>query len=128
MSEGPLAGVKVIELTLWMLGPLAGAMLGDLGADVVKIENPRRPDSGRNLISNAGFAMTLEDGRSLMFEAMNRNKRGMALDLSTEAGKAVLLEQAPTAARGARAATRPTGPATTQGSTPSPPAPVQRSP
>ena len=92
MSEGPLAGVKVIELTLWMLGPLAGAMLGDLGADVVKIENPRRPDSGRNLLSNAGFDMTLEDGRSLMFEAMNRNKRGMALDLSTEAGKAVLLE------------------------------------
>ena len=84
--------MKVIELTLWMLGPLAGAMLGDLGADVVKIENPRRPDSGRNLLSNAGFDMTLEDGRSLMFEAMNRNKRGMALDLSTEAGKAVLLE------------------------------------
>ena len=41
--QGPLAGIKVVECTNWAFGPLAGAMLGDLGADVIKVENPPPP-------------------------------------------------------------------------------------
>ncbi len=92
MTDGPLSGVTVIDCTLWMLGPLAGAMLGDLGADVIKVESPTRPDSGRNLVSNAGYDMSLPGGRSLMFEAMNRNKRSIAIDLKAERGRALLLD------------------------------------
>ena len=51
MPEGPLSGITVVECSIWMLGPLAGVMLGDLGADVIKIENPHSPDGSRNLVS-----------------------------------------------------------------------------
>ncbi len=81
---GPLAGVKVIELAHIMAGPVCGLMLADLGADVIKVEKiPGGDDSRRFLPPDI-------DGESAAYMMMNRNKRGIALDLKTESGKKVL--------------------------------------
>ena len=92
MNEGPLSGIKVVECSLWMLGPLAGVMLGDLGADVVKVENPQSPDGSRNLVSVAAWDLELPGGKSSMFEAANRNKRGIGIDLKADGGPELLTE------------------------------------
>ncbi|WKZ13593.1 MAG: CaiB/BaiF CoA-transferase family protein [Gammaproteobacteria bacterium] len=76
----PLAGVRVIEFTHMVMGPAAGLMLADLGADVVKIE-PAEGDSTRRLPgSGAGY-----------FPMYNRNKRSLCVDLKAEAGRAAVL-------------------------------------
>jgi crotonobetainyl-CoA:carnitine CoA-transferase CaiB-like acyl-CoA transferase len=80
---GPLAGVRVVELATLFAGPLAGAMLGDFGADVVKVEHPRKPDPSRG--HGAG-----KDGIGLWWKVLGRNKRTMTLDLSTMDGARVL--------------------------------------
>ncbi len=83
-NKGPLAGLKVIELAHIMAGPVCGLMLADLGADVVKVEKvPGGEDSRR-------FLPPEIDGESAAFMMMNRNKRGIAVDLKREAGKAVM--------------------------------------
>jgi crotonobetainyl-CoA:carnitine CoA-transferase CaiB-like acyl-CoA transferase len=81
-SAGPLAGVRVIELTTMITGPLAGMMLGDSGADVVKVENPNGGDPFRNF---------REGTYSPHFSAYNRNKRSVALDLRTAEDRSALL-------------------------------------
>ena len=83
-SFGPLAGVKVIELAHIMAGPVCGLMLADLGADVIKVEKIPGGDDSR------GFLPPDIDGESAAYMMMNRNKRGIALDLKTESGKEVL--------------------------------------
>lgn len=81
---GPLAGVKVIELAHIMAGPVCGLMLADLGAEVIKVEKvPGGDDTRRTLPPDI-------DGESAAFMMMNRNKRGIAVDLKTEAGQAVV--------------------------------------
>ncbi len=83
-SFGPLAGMKVVELAHIMAGPVCGLMLADLGADVIKVEKiPGGDDSRRFLPPDM-------DGESAAYMMMNRNKRGIALDLKTENGKQVL--------------------------------------
>ncbi len=83
-GRGPLAGLKVIELAHIMAGPVCGLMLADMGADVIKVEKvPGGDDSRRFLPPEIG-------GESAAFMMMNRNKRGIAVDLKTEAGCAVL--------------------------------------
>ncbi len=83
-KSGPLKGMKVIELAHIMAGPVCGLMLADLGADVIKVEKiPGGDDSRRFLPPDI-------DGESAAFMMMNRNKRGMALNLKTEGGKRVL--------------------------------------
>jgi crotonobetainyl-CoA:carnitine CoA-transferase CaiB-like acyl-CoA transferase len=83
-SYGPLAGMKVIELAHIMAGPVCGLMLADMGAAVIKVEkNPGGDDSRR-------FVPPTIDGESAAYLMMNRNKRGIALDLKSEAGKEVL--------------------------------------
>ncbi len=82
--RGALAGVKVLDLSRVLGGPLAAQMLGDHGADVIKIEPPRG-DETREM--GPPF---LKDASSI-FINVNRNKRGMALDLSADAGRGVLL-------------------------------------
>ena len=89
--KGPLAGIKVVELAHIMAGPVCGLMLADLGADVVKVEKvPGGDDSRRFLPPDI-------DGESAAFMIMNRNKRGIALNLKNEDGKAVLREMLRTA-------------------------------
>jgi crotonobetainyl-CoA:carnitine CoA-transferase CaiB-like acyl-CoA transferase len=87
VSAGPLAGLRVVEAATLFAGPLAGMFLGDLGADVVKIEHPSRPDPARG----HGPA---KDGAGLWFKMLGRNKRLAALDLSKPAGRDVFLRLA----------------------------------
>ena len=90
-SGGPLLGLKVMELAHIMAGPVCGLMLADMGADVIKVEKvPGGDDSRRFLPPDIG-------GESAAFMMMNRNKRGIALDLKDDAGKAVLLRLLKTA-------------------------------
>jgi crotonobetainyl-CoA:carnitine CoA-transferase CaiB-like acyl-CoA transferase len=82
--SGPLAGLKVIELAHIMAGPVCGLMLADLGADVIKVEKiPEGDDTRRFLPPAIG-------GESAAFMMMNRNKRGIAVDLKTDAGRGVV--------------------------------------
>ncbi len=84
VRNGPLAGVKVIELAHIMAGPVCGIMLADMGADVIKVEKvPGGDDSRRFLPPDI-------KGESAAFLMMNRNKRGIAIDLKKDAGKQVL--------------------------------------
>jgi alpha-methylacyl-CoA racemase len=78
----PLAGVRVLDLSRLLPGGIASQMLGDLGADVIKVEEPGLGDYGR-------FMPPLVKGMSLYFLAMNRNKRSIALNLKTESGREV---------------------------------------
>jgi len=83
---GPLVGLRVIELAHIMAGPVCGLMLADMGADVVKVEKIGTGDDSRRFLPPA------IEGESAAFMSMNRNKRGIALDLKHEDGKAVLLK------------------------------------
>lgn len=82
--NGPLAGMRVLELAQIMAGPTAGMMLADLGADVIKIEKLPGGDDTR------AYREPRVNGHSAPFIAMNRNKRGIALNLKHEKGREVL--------------------------------------
>ena len=85
-TGGPLAGLRVIEMTHIMAGPTCGRMLADMGADVIKVERAPMGDRMR-------WDSTDEDdigGQPASFMMVNRNKRGIAIDLKTEDGKAIL--------------------------------------
>ncbi|WP_144110257.1 CaiB/BaiF CoA transferase family protein [Paraburkholderia sp. BCC1886] len=79
----PLSGIKVVDLTRILSGPFCTMLLGDMGADVVKIESPGEGDP----IRRQG---TIIKGLSTYFASFNRNKRSMALDLRSDEGKQVL--------------------------------------
>ncbi|KUJ34316.1 CoA transferase [Streptomyces sp. NPDC093228] len=83
----PLTGLKVLDLATLFAGPLAATLLGDFGADVVKIEHPARPDPSRG----HGPA---KNGVGLWWKLLGRNKRTMTLDLSKPGGRATLLRLA----------------------------------
>ncbi|TPE53483.1 CaiB/BaiF CoA transferase family protein [Amaricoccus solimangrovi] len=87
----PLEGIRVLDVSQVMAGPFACMLLGDLGADVIKVE----PPSGDQTRGAMGFRLKGED--SLGFLNMNRNKRSIALDLKTEEGRATYLDLARTA-------------------------------
>jgi crotonobetainyl-CoA:carnitine CoA-transferase CaiB-like acyl-CoA transferase len=86
---GPLNGIRVMDVGMYYQGPAAGYMLGDLGADVIKIEPPVTGDRQRGVSSMYGALMTTPDGRSVAFEAGNRSKRTITLNLQSPAGKEV---------------------------------------
>lgn len=90
-SDGPLAGLLVLELTNNWAGPIAGRHMADLGAEIIKIELPTKP------ATRASHYPGKEPGldhwnRSGYFNEMNRNKRGLALNLATDRGKELFLE------------------------------------
>jgi crotonobetainyl-CoA:carnitine CoA-transferase CaiB-like acyl-CoA transferase len=78
-----MEGMKVVEVGMWVAGPACAAILGDWGAEVIKIEPPDG-DPFRGLLSAIGI-----DGTSPPFELDNRNKRSVALNLSTDDGRAI---------------------------------------
>jgi len=82
---GPLAGMRVLELAQIMAGPTAGMMLADMGADVVKVEKLPGGDDSRD------YREPRLNGVSAPFLMLNRNKRGIAIDLKKPKGKAILL-------------------------------------
>ncbi|MBN2239261.1 MAG: CoA transferase [Dehalococcoidales bacterium] len=87
---GPLDGVKVVELTQFQQGPVAGMRLGDLGADVIKIE-AQQGDAARGMMRIIGADTGLQ-GRNFYFESCNRNKRSIVIDLATEKGKEIFFK------------------------------------
>jgi crotonobetainyl-CoA:carnitine CoA-transferase CaiB-like acyl-CoA transferase len=89
---GPMEGIRVIELGVWVAGPAAGGILADWGADVIKIEPPSG-DPGRMF----GHMLGIESGESPPFEMDNRGKRSIVLDLSTDDGRATAQEMITTA-------------------------------
>jgi crotonobetainyl-CoA:carnitine CoA-transferase CaiB-like acyl-CoA transferase len=86
----PLAGLRVLDLATLFAGPLAATLLGDFGAEVVKVEHPAKPDPSRG----HGPA---KDGVGLWWKLLGRNKRTLTLDLSRPGGRATLLRLAATA-------------------------------
>lgn len=92
MSEAirkPLEGIRVVDCTRVLSGPICGRMLSDMGADVVKIESPE-PDILRQV-------PPILDGHASMFAQYNVGKRNVSIDLKSEAGPALLAELAATA-------------------------------
>jgi formyl-CoA transferase/succinyl-CoA--D-citramalate CoA-transferase len=77
---GPLAGLRVLELGSFIAGPFAGQLLGDYGAEVIKVETPGEGDPMRT------WGLT-RDGQGLWWPAIARNKRSVAIDLRQEAGR-----------------------------------------
>jgi crotonobetainyl-CoA:carnitine CoA-transferase CaiB-like acyl-CoA transferase len=75
----PLEGIRVIDWTIWQQGPVCSAMLGDLGAEVIKIEEREKGDPGRGMLKMSG--VDLSDRPNFYFEANNRNKKSLTLDL-----------------------------------------------
>lgn len=84
-AQGPLAGVRILDLTRLVSGAQLGLILGDLGADVVKMERPGVGDP---------FRRTTVDGYDAYWKAYGRNKRSVTLDLSSERGRELLLRLA----------------------------------
>jgi alpha-methylacyl-CoA racemase len=87
MSGGPLQGVRVLDLSRLLPGPVATLHLADMGADVIKIEDCGAGDYARTMGDGP-------DGVSLFYRAVNRNKRGLRLDLKHPEGRAVFLRLA----------------------------------
>jgi len=79
-SKAPLEGIRIVDWTIWQQGPVAGAMLGDLGAEVIKIEERERGDGGRAMFQ---FEVS---GASPYWEMNNRNKKSVAIDLKSREG------------------------------------------
>ncbi|CAI9415972.1 CaiB/BaiF CoA transferase family protein [Nocardioides sp. T2.26MG-1] len=80
---GPLAGLRVVDAATLFAGPLAATYLGDFGAEVVKVEHPRRPDAAR------GHGQ-VKDGQGLWWKTLGRNKRTLTLDLKHPDGTATM--------------------------------------
>ncbi|MFI5961741.1 CaiB/BaiF CoA transferase family protein [Streptomyces asoensis] len=89
-KPAPLHGIRVLDLATLFAGPLAATMLGDFGAEVVKVEHPTRPDPSR------GHGPS-KDGVGLWWKILGRNKRTITLDLSRPGGRATLLRLVRTA-------------------------------
>ena len=84
----PLEGMRVVDWTIWQQGPVASVMLGDLGADVIKVEERVGGDPGRGVLKAQG--LDLRDRPNFYFEANNRNKRSLTVDLKKPEGVAIV--------------------------------------
>jgi crotonobetainyl-CoA:carnitine CoA-transferase CaiB-like acyl-CoA transferase len=86
----PLNGLRVVDASTLFAGPMAAMHLGDMGADVVKVEHPNRPDPAR------GHGPS-KDGQNLWWKTLGRNKRTVAIDLHTAGGRDAFIRLARTA-------------------------------
>jgi len=84
----PLEGYRVVDWTIWQQGPVCSALLGDLGADVIKVEERVGGDPGRGMAKLSG--VDLSDRPNFYFEANNRNKRGITVDLKKPDGREII--------------------------------------
>ena len=90
MSALPLAGIRVVDLSIALTGPYAAALLGDQGAEVIKVERPGFGDIGR-------YVGVSVNGISALAQMCNRGKRSIALDVHRQEGREILLQLAATA-------------------------------
>jgi crotonobetainyl-CoA:carnitine CoA-transferase CaiB-like acyl-CoA transferase len=88
--SGILAGVRIVELAQWVFVPSAGALLADLGADVIKVEHPRQGDPARGLRTQ-GLGGAGGSGPNLAVEQNNRGKRSIGIDVKQPGGRELLL-------------------------------------
>jgi len=86
----PLAGVRVVELGIWIQAPLAAQILGDLGAQVTKVERPDGGDFARGLKSLYGVPLHGDENGGLLWQLCNRNKRSLALNLKSGEGRSLM--------------------------------------
>jgi len=82
-----LDGIRVIDLTVWFQGPVSAQYLADFGAEVIKVERPQGGDQGRGVRSIKSLPV---GDWNQYFLVINRNKKSMAIDLKTEAGRGIL--------------------------------------
>lgn len=89
----PLEGIKIIDLSRMAPGPYCSMLLGDMGADILKVEEPASPTEGRRVARFAGPTRTPEEEeRGRAYNAMGRNKRSIALNLRTEEAKEIFFK------------------------------------
>ena len=86
----PLEGIRVLELGMFHAGPGGAAILGDLGAEVIKIEQPGLGDPIRKLAFVGHVHLELEGGGSIWHEGANRSKKSVTINLSTEKGREIM--------------------------------------
>lgn len=89
----PLSGIRILDFTQVMLGPCATQMLGDFGADVIKIERPKVGDLSRNFFGET----TEETMNNAIYSSLNRNKRSIEIDTKSESGRSIVFEMVKTA-------------------------------
>jgi crotonobetainyl-CoA:carnitine CoA-transferase CaiB-like acyl-CoA transferase len=88
MTALPLAGIRVLDLSRVLAGPLCAQTLGDFGAEVIKVEHPRRGDDTRD------WGLRVGKTETAYFNSMNRNKRSVTVDLQSPEGQALVRELA----------------------------------
>ncbi|CAB1074439.1 L-carnitine dehydratase/bile acid-inducible protein F [Olavius algarvensis Delta 1 endosymbiont] len=106
--DRPLDGIRIVEYGLFHAGPGANAILGDLGAEVIKIETASG-DPERYWTNVAGFDLSLKNNESIIFEASNRNKTGICLDIKKKKGREIfeqLIQEADVFLTNLRASTK----------------------
>ena len=86
----PLEGIRVLDWTQWQMGTVASAMLADLGAEVIHIEDRERGDPGRGMRAAGGAGLDLPAGRNAYFEYVNHNKKGIAVNFKKKEGKEII--------------------------------------
>lgn len=84
-----LEGIRVIECAWWLQGPAAGQLLGDMGAEVIKVEEPVRGDPMRGVERYMGVSVDLPNGHNFQYELVDRSKKSVTLDLKNPKGKEV---------------------------------------
>jgi crotonobetainyl-CoA:carnitine CoA-transferase CaiB-like acyl-CoA transferase len=87
----PLDGIRIIDWTVGQFGPVATSMLGDIGADIIKLEQPVKGDPGRGMQTIMGRSVSgLPEGRNYYFENNNRSKRGITVDVTKKEGREIV--------------------------------------
>ncbi|MGZ6227651.1 MAG: CoA transferase, partial [Candidatus Binataceae bacterium] len=86
----PLDGIRVIDWTIWQQGPFATALLGDLGAEVIKLET-LDGDPGRAIFAVSG-ATTARNGKNFYFESNNRHKKSITLDMKKPQAREIVYQ------------------------------------
>ena len=86
----PLEGIRILDWTQWQMGTVATAMLADLGAEVIHIEDRERGDPGRGLKTARGISLNIPGGRNAYFEYNNHGKKGIAIDLKNTEGRDII--------------------------------------
>ena len=87
---GPLAGLKVLEIANWVAGPAAGAIMADMGAEVVKIEHPETGDPVRSVEVSSLGVVQYAGGINTIFELLNRGKHSVAVNLEHPQGQEIV--------------------------------------